>query len=162
MWIGLTGETEISGVLYGDLDEVEGRLVPEPTIWEGRGGAEIVLDERLRPEGALSWQTLDASTHYTLMRVTAGQFDLRLRTERAGDPGPGSARIVRVRRVSPVELTTPNTRRSSSTGQLLYSARIEWRAVRPEAASVWLPTTSGSQVQVDSAVAGTVYAARTD
>ena len=162
MWIGLTGSPEISGVVFDGQLAVEGALVPEHVVATRRGGLEIVRAERLRPEGAIEWSSLSAETHYQLMRATATEFDLRLRTEQAGDPGPASARRVRVRRTSAVELTTPNNRRLASTGQVVYRARIEWRAVRPEPAAVWLPIARGSLVLIQSAVAGTVYAVKTD
>ena len=137
MWIGLTGSPSIGGVVYDGQLAVEGRLVPEHELWQGRGGLEVVLDALLRPEGEIRYNANDAALHYQLMRATAVEFDLRLRTERAGDAGPGGARVVRVRRVSPVELTTPLNRRVAGTGELAWSARIAWRAVRPERANVW-------------------------
>ena len=139
MWIGLTGSPSIGGVVYDGQLAVEGRLVPEHELWQGRGGLEVVLDAVLRPEGEIRYNANDSALHYQLMRATAIEFDLALRTERPGDAGPGDARVVRVRRVSDIELTTPNSRRRASTGELAWTARIAWRAVRPETADVWLP-----------------------
>ena len=139
MWIGLTGSPEIGGVVYGDQLAVEGVLADESIVEARRGGLEVVVEERLRPEGEIRYNAHDAALHYALMRATAVEFDLRLRTARAQDAGPGDARLVRVRRVSPMELTTPLNRRVAGTGELAFAARIAWRAVRPEPASVWFP-----------------------
>lgn len=138
MWTGLTGPPIIGGVSYPGQAVATGQLVPEHVVEELRGAVEAVYEDLMRAEGELVWQAETALEHQRLVRATAVEFDLALRTERAGDEPWGDARLVRVRRTSPIELTTPNRRRSQSTGRPLYSARLEWRAVRPEPSTVWL------------------------
>lgn len=128
MWIGLTGSPRISGVEYAGQASVEGRGVDESIVSERRGGLEVILEERFRPQGEVVW-TVDELTGLALLSDIGHVCDLDLRTRADGDPSWGPEFTIRVRRTSDVEMSAPLDETDAVTGRPLLEVRFQWRSL---------------------------------
>ena len=130
MSIGLTGSPRISGVLYAGQSAVSGRLVDESVTSERRGGLVVVLEQRYRAEGEVTWSALSEAEALGLQSDIGQVCDLDLRTRDAGDPAWATELTLRVLRTSKAKLTESLGGVDSVTGRPVWEVSFEWRSLR--------------------------------
>lgn len=130
MYIGLTGSPRVAGLQAGDQGSVVGRAVDESVLSRRRGGLVVVLEERFRLAGEITWPGLSEIEALGRQSDLGYVCDLDLRTHRAGDPSWASELTVRARRLSDIELTASNRRIGVVSGRPVPEIQYAWESLQ--------------------------------
>ncbi len=154
MYLGLTGPPRVTSpggaVVYGDQASVEARAVPEPVVWEGRGGAETVVEPRYRVVGRVVWAGLAEAEAAALQADLGHLSTVEVRTEAEGDFEWARELALPVRRTSDVEVTAPLRPYHSATGRPVATVSFTFRSVDTVATATGGVLTYVASVLVDA------------
>ncbi len=139
MWLGLTGPPRIGGQTFGDQAVVEARGVDESVYHEGRAGAEVLLEERVRVVGRVVWAGLTEARAVELQVALGLVSTVEVRTPAAGDPAWAVGLAVEVRRTSDVELSAPLRPYDARTGRPVATVEFAFRSLRTYTVAELLP-----------------------